>query len=170
MPKLRQMDLAWPMWRYPFGSGGKRVATRPACLPLALSALTISRMKSRRSLTVESDIESNSTVDAPKPSLSTHTELGIHGVHEAPVRFPPPGGSVPSVSPSLRVRRQQLATPRANGEVRSALELGLAWVVDQHGCGRAAAADRRTDDRTLPPTRECADQAADDRAEGAALH
>jgi len=25
MPKLRQIDLAWPMWRKPFGSGGKRV-------------------------------------------------------------------------------------------------------------------------------------------------
>ena len=29
-PKFRQIDLAWPMCRYPFGSGGKRVATRPA--------------------------------------------------------------------------------------------------------------------------------------------
>src|SRR4030067_1455362 len=29
MPKLRQTDLACPMWRYPFGSGGNRVATRP---------------------------------------------------------------------------------------------------------------------------------------------
>src|ERR1035438_7720843 len=31
-PKLRQMDLAWPMCRYPLGSGGKRVCTRPANL------------------------------------------------------------------------------------------------------------------------------------------
>jgi hypothetical protein len=45
-PKFRQIDFACPMCRYPFGSGGKRVATRPACLPDALSATTISRMKS----------------------------------------------------------------------------------------------------------------------------
>jgi hypothetical protein len=23
MPKFRQIDLAWPMWRYPFGSAWK---------------------------------------------------------------------------------------------------------------------------------------------------
>ncbi len=46
MPKLRQIDLAWPMWRYPFGSGGKRVTTRPPCLPVRLSSATMSRTKS----------------------------------------------------------------------------------------------------------------------------
>mmetsp|Transcript_15555 Transcript_15555/g.39608 ORF Transcript_15555/g.39608 Transcript_15555/m.39608 type:complete len:268 (+) Transcript_15555:1372-2175(+) len=29
MPKSTNMALAWPMWRYPFGSGGKRVMTLP---------------------------------------------------------------------------------------------------------------------------------------------
>src|SRR5262245_46850390 len=44
-PKFKQIDLAWPMCKYPFGSGGKRVTTRPPCLPAARSAATISRMK-----------------------------------------------------------------------------------------------------------------------------
>src|SRR6185295_9155590 len=43
-PKLRTIDLAWPKWRYPFGSGGKRV-TIPLCLPEARSASTTWRMK-----------------------------------------------------------------------------------------------------------------------------
>ena len=33
MPKLRAIDLAWPMWRWPLGSGGNRVTgegIRPA--------------------------------------------------------------------------------------------------------------------------------------------
>src|SRR3990172_3486706 len=46
IPKLRQMDLAWPIWRCPFGSGGNRVTTRPPYLPALRSAATISRMKS----------------------------------------------------------------------------------------------------------------------------
>ena len=46
IPKFRQIDLAWPMCRYPFGSGGKRVATRPPCFPAARSSATIVRMKS----------------------------------------------------------------------------------------------------------------------------
>src|SRR5438094_10509333 len=46
MPKLRQIDLAWPMWRYPFGSGGKRVTTRPPHLPVRRSSSTIRRTKS----------------------------------------------------------------------------------------------------------------------------
>src|SRR5579864_9427282 len=45
-PKLRQIDFAWPMWRYPLGSGGNLVATRPWCLPDARSSSTIVRMKS----------------------------------------------------------------------------------------------------------------------------
>ena len=45
-PKFRQIALAWPMCRYPFGSGGKRVWTRPPCFPAARSATMISRMKS----------------------------------------------------------------------------------------------------------------------------
>src|ERR1019366_281321 len=44
-PKLRQMDLAWPMCRYPLGSGGKRVCTRPANLLVFRSSRMISRMK-----------------------------------------------------------------------------------------------------------------------------
>src|SRR5919197_1017330 len=47
-PKLSAIDLGWPMWRYPFGSGGKRVTTVET-LPSRRSAATISRMKSLRS-------------------------------------------------------------------------------------------------------------------------
>ena len=45
MPKLRHIDFAWPMWRYPLGSGGNRVMTRPPCLPLAMSLSIIWRIK-----------------------------------------------------------------------------------------------------------------------------
>src|SRR5215475_16063945 len=44
-PKSRQIALAWPMCRYPFGSGGKRVCTRPPCLPALMSWIRMSRMK-----------------------------------------------------------------------------------------------------------------------------
>src|SRR5215467_8326327 len=44
-PKFRQMDLAWPMCRYPFGSGGKRVTTRWSNRPVARSSATIFWMK-----------------------------------------------------------------------------------------------------------------------------
>src|SRR3954447_24038722 len=53
IPKLRAIDLAWPMWRYPFGSGGKRVTTS-FTRPARTSAATISRMKSLRSVAVAS--------------------------------------------------------------------------------------------------------------------
>src|SRR5581483_569720 len=48
IPKLSAIDLGWPMWRYPFGSGGKRVTTSET-RPSRTSAATISRMKSLRS-------------------------------------------------------------------------------------------------------------------------
>ena len=48
IPKFSASDLGWPMWRYPFGSGGKRVTTSET-LPSRTSAATISRMKSLRS-------------------------------------------------------------------------------------------------------------------------
>src|SRR5208282_3557306 len=44
-PKLRQIDLAWPICRYPFGSGGNRVWTRPPNLLVFKSSRMISRMK-----------------------------------------------------------------------------------------------------------------------------
>src|SRR5438270_997173 len=44
-PKSRQMALAWPICRYPFGSGGKRVHTRPLYLPLFRSSIIVSRIK-----------------------------------------------------------------------------------------------------------------------------
>src|ERR1700693_2174700 len=47
IPKLSAIALGWPMWRYPFGSGGKRVTTSET-LPSRTSAATISRMKSLR--------------------------------------------------------------------------------------------------------------------------
>src|SRR5262249_30866712 len=44
-PKFRQIDLAWPMWRYPLGSGGKRVTTRPPQRLTRTSSATRVRMK-----------------------------------------------------------------------------------------------------------------------------
>src|SRR6185503_2903622 len=44
-PKSRKIALACPIWRYPFGSGGKRVWTRPPCLPVWTSWITASRTK-----------------------------------------------------------------------------------------------------------------------------
>src|SRR2546430_374256 len=48
-PKSRHMALACPMCRYPFGSGGKRVCTRPPCLPALMSSIMMSRIKLDRS-------------------------------------------------------------------------------------------------------------------------
>src|SRR5215213_294796 len=48
IPKLSAIAFGCPMWRYPFGSGGKRVTTCET-LPLRTSAATISRIKSLRS-------------------------------------------------------------------------------------------------------------------------
>src|ERR1039457_6123337 len=44
-PKFRQIDLAWPKCRYPLGSGGNRVGTRPPHLLDFRSSMTISRTK-----------------------------------------------------------------------------------------------------------------------------
>src|ERR1700683_4177835 len=44
-PKFSWMDFAWPMCRYPFGSGGKRVCTRPLNLLVFKSSRMMSRMK-----------------------------------------------------------------------------------------------------------------------------
>src|SRR4029077_6067082 len=44
-PKLRLIDLAWPICRYPFGSGGKRVCTRPPHLLVFKSSRMMSRTK-----------------------------------------------------------------------------------------------------------------------------
>src|SRR5579859_7143413 len=44
-PKSRQIALACPMWRYPLGSGGKRVCTRPPYLLVFRSSRMMSRMK-----------------------------------------------------------------------------------------------------------------------------
>src|SRR5579864_2137522 len=44
-PKFRWIDLACPMCRYPFGSGGNRVCTRPPYLLVFRSSMTISRTK-----------------------------------------------------------------------------------------------------------------------------
>src|SRR5215471_2791584 len=43
IPKLSAIALGWPRWRYPFGSGGKRVTTFET-LPSRTSAATISPM------------------------------------------------------------------------------------------------------------------------------
>src|SRR5712692_11653086 len=44
-PKSRQIALACPMCRYPLGSGGKRVCTRPLYLLVFRSSRMMSRMK-----------------------------------------------------------------------------------------------------------------------------
>src|SRR5436305_3303668 len=44
-PKSRQIALACPMCRYPLGSGGKRVHTRPPYLLLFRSSTMMSRTK-----------------------------------------------------------------------------------------------------------------------------
>src|SRR5436309_228506 len=44
-PKSRQIALACPMCRYPLGSGGKRVCTRPEYLLVFRSSRMMSRMK-----------------------------------------------------------------------------------------------------------------------------
>src|SRR2546427_9248018 len=44
-PKSRQIALACPMCRYPLGSGGKRVCTRPPYLLVFRSSRMMSRMK-----------------------------------------------------------------------------------------------------------------------------
>src|ERR1019366_2486391 len=44
-PKFRLMDLAWPTCRYPLGSGGNRVHTRPPYLLVFRSSRIMSRMK-----------------------------------------------------------------------------------------------------------------------------
>src|ERR1035441_674913 len=47
-PKSRQIALACPMCRYPLGSGGKRVCTRPLYLWVFRSSRKMSRMKLER--------------------------------------------------------------------------------------------------------------------------
>src|SRR5574342_538822 len=61
-PKSRQIALAWPMCRYPFGSGGKRVCTRPPCLPALMSWIMMSRIKlDRPTDSVEDSVDEAST-------------------------------------------------------------------------------------------------------------
>ena len=44
-PKSMAMALAWPMCRYPLGSGGNRVCSRPPFLPAARSSITFCSTK-----------------------------------------------------------------------------------------------------------------------------
>src|SRR4029078_2916283 len=44
-PKSRHMALAWPISKYPLGSGGNRVCRRPSCLPLLISSIMMFRIK-----------------------------------------------------------------------------------------------------------------------------
>src|ERR1051325_8098974 len=69
MPKFKQIDLAWPMCRYPFGSGGKRVTTRPARLPVSMSRATMARMKSEG---VVESLAIGISVNLERPVLLTH--------------------------------------------------------------------------------------------------
>src|SRR6266849_4972069 len=55
-PKFRQIDLACPICRYPLGSGGNRVCTRPPFLPALTSSATRARMKSKEGVGSRSDI------------------------------------------------------------------------------------------------------------------
>src|ERR1035437_880864 len=80
-PKLRQMDLAWPMCRYPLGSGGKRVCP----LPPYLLVFTSSRMMSRMKFDSRSDdsaggvaAASTSWLEAVMISFSVRKEPTMH--------------------------------------------------------------------------------------------
>src|SRR5262247_1312832 len=53
------------MCRYPFGSGGKRVCTRPPCLPALVSWMMMSRMKLDRPPASVEDSAGDSTGAAP---------------------------------------------------------------------------------------------------------
>src|SRR5215470_18366092 len=64
-PKSRQMAFAWPMCRYPLGSGGKRVCTCPPCLPVLMSWIMMSRMKLDRPPDSVEDSAEDSTVAGP---------------------------------------------------------------------------------------------------------
>src|SRR4030095_1215390 len=64
-PKSRQIAFAWPMCRYPLGSGGKRVCTRPPCLPALMSWIMMSRMKLDRPPDSVEDSAEDSTCAAP---------------------------------------------------------------------------------------------------------
>src|ERR1700757_4529852 len=44
-PKSMQIAFAWPICRYPLGSGGKRVCTRPLYLLVLRSSAILSRRK-----------------------------------------------------------------------------------------------------------------------------
>src|SRR5262245_48771754 len=59
------MAFAWPMCRYPLGSGGKRVCTRPPCLPALMSWIMMSRMKLDRVPDSVEDSAEDSTGTAP---------------------------------------------------------------------------------------------------------
>src|ERR1051326_5452291 len=65
-PKSRQIALAWPMCRYPFGSGGKRVCTRPPCLPVLMSSIMMSRIKFDRPPDPSGDSTDDSSGLAPE--------------------------------------------------------------------------------------------------------
>src|SRR6185295_6620561 len=65
-PKSRQTALAWPMCRYPFGSGGKRVCTRPPCLPALMSSIMMSRIKFDRPPDASGDSTDDSSGFAPE--------------------------------------------------------------------------------------------------------
>src|SRR5579872_2666695 len=72
MPKLRAIDLAWPICRYPFGSGGKRV-TIAAYFLASRSVRTMSRMKSRpASAGIGSDVILVSCSGINKLSAKSH--------------------------------------------------------------------------------------------------
>ena len=75
-PKLRQMDLAWPMCRYPLGSGGKRVCTRP----LYLLVFRSSRMMSRTKLDGRGD---GSAVSGVGAVVTSRSGVGIDSLGRA---------------------------------------------------------------------------------------
>src|SRR5215213_8624352 len=74
-PKFRQMLFACPMCKYPFGSGGNRVCTRPPFFPAARSASMICSMKLRDDFSAPDSI-------LPRKFVTAAMKIShAHGVH-----------------------------------------------------------------------------------------
>src|SRR3954453_3285613 len=132
MPKFKHIDFAWPMCRYPLGSGGKRV-TMCECLPPRRSAGTISRMKSNRSgwLGV---------------TMFTKTRINLHDLNSCPFGSAIGEGS-PRVYPtafSALDAAFRKGRPQGDGVYRSVTALETRAVNEERACTESAGAARRS--------------------------
>src|SRR5690606_15681946 len=111
-PKSTQMARAWPMCRYPLGSGGKRVCTRPPWRPASRSASMISWMKVLRSGSSSVTTTSSSpTVASPRragrPAPRPRRKRALQGAMR---ELPSPPAELLPVGPRRR-RRPGLSPP-----------------------------------------------------------